>query len=318
MRVLITGASGFVAPHLIDALEGQYPTSLEIVATARTTPCVRAATSIILDVTDEQQVQTAIKRFKPDQVFHLAAVAAPAVAQEDPDLAWKVNLHGTLNLARAILRHAPDCCMLNVGSGLVYGGSARANVKLHEETVLAPLDTYGATKAAADLALGAMAEHGLRCVRLRPFNHTGPGQAPTYAIPSFAKQVAEIETASVEPILRVGNLEAQRDFLDVRDVAQAYALASAEADNVNTGTIINVASGTTSSMRHILSELLRMSSCPVKVVTDPDRVRKVDIASVTGDFEVARRLLNWHPIIPLSQTLSDILQEQRAGVKQTR
>src|SRR5262249_19286486 len=140
----------------------------------------------------------------------------------DEGQAWEVNLHGTLHLARAILRHVPDCQMLFASSADAYGWSFQSGTALAENAPLAPRNTYAATKAAADLALGSMTEQGLRCVRLRPVNHTGPGQSDQFVVAAFARQIARVATGLQPPLLEVGNLDAWRDFLDVRDVCAAY------------------------------------------------------------------------------------------------
>ena len=167
-----------------------------------------------------------------------------------------MHLHGTLNLAREILRRAPDCWLIHVGSGLVYGESAKAGRALDENALLAPIDEYSATKAAADLALGALSRARLKCIRLRPFNHIGPGQSEAFVVPAFAMQIARIEAGLAPPVIRVGNLDAQRDFLDVRDVANAYALVMKNLERMGSGTVLNIASGIPRRISDILASLV--------------------------------------------------------------
>jgi GDP-4-dehydro-6-deoxy-D-mannose reductase len=178
-----------------------------------------------LDITDADAVVTKISRSRPMHVVHLAGIAAIPEVSANVLRAWTPHLFGTLNLARAILKHAPDRVLIFAGSEQVYGDTAKSGLPLDETAQLAPVNEYATSKAVADLALGAFAKQGLRVVRFRPFNHTAPGQTEDFVVPSFAAQIARIEAGRQPPVIRVGNLEAQRDFLDVRDVAATYALA---------------------------------------------------------------------------------------------
>ncbi len=157
-----------------------------------------------VDVADADAITAAMREVRPDACIHLAAVTAVADARRDPDRAWRVNLHGTLNLARALLAETPDCHLLFASSSEIYGRSFISGRALDETAVLAPMNSYAATKAATDLALGAMANDGLRVMRLRLFNHTGPGQTDAFVVPAFARQIARIAAGQQEPPLRVG------------------------------------------------------------------------------------------------------------------
>jgi GDP-4-dehydro-6-deoxy-D-mannose reductase len=199
---------------------------------------------------------------------------------------------------------------------MVYGDSAKSGHILSEGEMLAPTDDYGATKAAADLALGVLVRRGLKCVRFRPFNHTGPGQADAFVVPAFAKQIAMVEAGLAEPIIRVGNLEAERDFLDVRDVADAYALAVVHSDRLVNGEILNVASGQPRRISEILNQLLRRSVVDIAVVQDPDRLRPSDNPRVIGDASRLRALLEWAPRHDFASTLEAVLDDWRSRVRQ--
>ena len=262
-RVLITGANGFVGPHLGITLKENFGDQIEIASTSRINgqhPVLGPITQ--LDVTDAHAVDKIISDFRPTHVIHLAGLAAIRYAIANTAVAWQVHLFGTLNIANAILGRVPDCVLISVGSGQVYGASARSGQPLDEATLLAPTNGYEVTKAAADLALGALATQGLRCIRMRPFNHTGPGQTEEFVVPSFALQIGRIEAGLQLPVLRVGNLDAERDFLDVRDVTAAYALAIAKADDVRSGTILNVASGIPRRIGDVLDQMVALSSTP--------------------------------------------------------
>ena len=298
--ILVTGAGGFVGRHLVARLARDFPEARLHLAP--------------FDVTDAAATNEAVRLAGPDAVLHMAAISAIPEAQRAPDLAWRVNLLGTLALARAVLAHAPAACLVQAGSADAYGASFRAGVPLDEDAALAPLNTYAATKAAADLALGAMAGEGLRAIRLRPFNHTGPGQSDAFVLPAFARQIARIAAGRQEPVLRVGALDAQRDILDVRDVCAAYAACLARADAIAPGTILNVASGVPRRIGSILDALLAIAGVRATVEVDPTRLRRTEIPLACGDAGRARSLLGWAPRIPWETTLADVLQDWRGRI----
>lgn len=317
IRVLITGANGFVGHHLIVALRQQFGDDVVIAATSRLKGFSQDIGVIdVLDVTDAHAVEQTIARFQPSHIIHLAGIAAIRDVIANTALAWHVHLFGTLNVANAVLEQVPHCTLLSVGSGQVYGASARSGRLLDEGTMLAPTNGYEVTKAAADLALGALAAQGLRCIRLRPFNHTGPGQSEDFAIPSFAMQIARIEAGRQPPVLRVGNLEAERDFLDVRDVTAAYSLAVAKSSELPSGTILNIASGIPVRIRDILDQLLALSDTNITVEQDPERLRASDIPRLVGDAGKARHCLGWAPKYGLKQTLLGVLDDCRSRIAQ--
>ena len=296
-RILVTGAGGFVGRHLLPALVAAHP-GAELLTAA-------------FDITDPHAVDTALDA-RPDAVVHLAAVAAPMDARRDPDAAWRTNLHGTLLLARAVLARAPAATFLFAGTADAYGTSFRGGQPVDETAPLAPQNTYGATKAAADLALGALAHEGLRAVRMRPFNHTGPGQSDAFVVPAFARQVARIEAGLQAPVMDVGDLAPERDFLDVRDVCAAYARALDAG--LPPGTILNLASGASRRIGGVLDALLALAGVTADIRTDQARLRPSDIPRAAGDAAAARRLLGWAPAVAWERTLADVLDDWRARV----
>lgn len=313
MRIVITGAAGFVGPHLVEALRHLFDNNVEIIATSKVGGLHPVLGRVLpLDVTDPAAVAEFITDARPHHVLHLAGIAAVGASNTNPDLTWAVHLHGTLNLARAILAHCPECWLFNVGSGLVYGESAKAGQALDEHATLAPTDEYSASKAGADLALGALARHGLKCVRLRPFNHTGPGQTEDFVVPSFAMQIARIEAGQVPAVIRVGNLDAQRDFLDVRDVARAYALAVGSVGQLRSGTVLNIASGVPRRMSEILKALLSNCLVQISIEEDASRLRPSDIPIFVGDAGRARSVLGWSPRHSFYDTLTAVLNDARS------
>jgi GDP-4-dehydro-6-deoxy-D-mannose reductase len=315
IRVLVTGAHGFVGAHLGTTLQCMFGDRIVIGATSRRAGLSPSLGNIAaLDVTDSKAVDRAVAQFRPSHVIHLAGLAAIGTAISNMPNTWQVHLFGTLNVANAILNQAPNCVLIFVGSGQIYGASARSGSALDETTVLAPTNGYEVTKAAADLAVGSFVTQGLRCIRMRPFNHTGPGQSEAFAIPSFAMQIARIEAGLQEPILRIGNLEAERDFLDVRDVTEAYALAVAKSDEVPSGTILNIASGIPRRIGDLLEYLIGLSSVGISIEMDSARMRPSDTQRFLGDATLARLMLGWSPSRKFDDTLSAVLEHCRARV----
>lgn len=308
--ILVTGASGFVGGHLLKTLRAAFP-GVDVIGTSLTATGKVSA----LDVTSCSAVLALVTKTQPDVCIHLAGIASPAAARADPDRAWSVNLHGSLNLANAIMAAAPHCTLIFISSGECYGASFRSGLPLDETALPAPLHAYAATKAAADLALGARAEEGLRLLRLRPFNHTGPGQTEAYVMPAFAGQIARIELGQIPPEISVGALTPERDFLDIRDVCDAYTACVSRIAELPANLILNIASGHGVTIQTILEQLLARASCPISIRQDPSRLRPGEITSAVGDASLARNLLDWRPRIPLEQTLDDALNFARQKLR---
>lgn len=315
-RILVTGATGFVGTWLMKTLR-EFPvdSTLELVSAGRDSGC-----DVELDVTDKEAIAAALKNLRPTAVVHLAAIAAPQEARRSPSNAWNVNFQGTINLASAILNEVPACRFIFAGSSEAYGQSFAEvdNDAITEDRALKPMTVYGATKAAADIAVGQMYFDGLRSVRFRPFNHTGPGQSEAYVIPAFASQIARIEAGLAAPVIEVGNLGAHRDFLDVRDVVRAYAIAALGEGHEAEGKVFNLASGTAVEIRSIIDLLVRLSGREIEVVVSPDRVRPIDILTARGDAGAAERHLGWAPQFELEQTVSAVLSDWRDRVNAAR
>lgn len=300
-RILITGAAGFVGRHLVGELTRRWP---EVILA--TDP---------FDVRDPEATLAAVEKVAPDACVHLAGVTAVGQARAQPDLAWQVNLHGTVNLARAVLAAAPECRFLMISSAEAYGASFRQFARVNEAAALAPMNTYAATKAAADLAIGAMVTDGLRAIRLRPFNHTGPGQTDAFVVPAFARQIARIEAGLQPPVIRTGALEPSRDFLDVRDVCVAYAMCLTQPETVlPSGAILNLASGVPRRIGDVLVDLCRIAGIEAEIETEFGRLRQSDIPLACGDAGLARDCLGWSPAIAWPQTLRDVLDDWRTRV----
>ncbi len=309
-RILVTGAGGFVGGHLLTELAsaGYAPDEIHAVIVSQHAPPPGAGHAHVCDLRDGAALNALIRELKPTGVVHLAAVALPAQAKQDPSAAWAVNFEAVRQLAHAILASVPDCPLAFAGSSESYGHTFNlAGGPVDESMALRPMTPYAATKAAADVALGQMRHDGLKAFRFRAFNHTGPGQPPDYVVPSFAKQIAEIARSGQGGVIRVGNLDAERDFLDVRDVVRAYRLALETTLDAGSEGVFNLASGRPRSIRSILDSLIEIAGVDVSIETDVTKLRANDVPRTCGAIERAGREMGWTPCVPFEKTLSDTL-----------
>ena len=307
MRVLVTGATGFVGRHLLDALRaaGHEPN-------AAGGP-QDAPPAIGLDVLDPDAVRRVVDAAAPDAIVHLAGQAFVPQSVADPLGTLAVNATGTahvLEAARAYRdRVRAPLRVLVVSSAEVYGIQRPDRMPLDETAVLRPGNAYAASKVAAEAyALAWQRSYGLDCVVARPFNHIGPGQDGRFVVASFARQLADI-AAGAPALMHVGNLEAQRDFLDVRDVAAAYVLLLA---NGRAGEVYNICSGRTVAIREVLRQLITIARVPVEIRDDPERMRSSDLPILSGDATKLRAETGWEPRYSLAASLRDIYAAARA------
>ncbi len=303
-RILVIGAAGFVGRHLTAALEAEHGADAIVAAG-------REDARVALDILDGEAVRRILGEVRPTHVVNLAGIAVPGVAADDEAATWSLHLGAVMSLGQAILRSCPAAWLLQVGSGLAYGRTARHGRPVREDEALEPNDTYGASKAAGDIAIGALAARGLKAVRLRPFNHTGPGQTADFVVPAFARQIARIEAGLHPPIIDVGNLASARDFLDVRDVAGAYAAVIRHVGALEPGAILNVASGSATVIHDLLDQLLSMSTTRIDVRPDPARQRAGDLPTISGDASALKNVTGWEPSIGPERMLHDVLEAQR-------
>jgi GDP-4-dehydro-6-deoxy-D-mannose reductase len=314
MRILVTGATGFVGRHLADALlaaGGGELFGLSLHGGCELPPGTPARWLRLYDVDlcDGPRVEAVLWEVSPEQVYHLAGYADAGRSYEEAEAAWRGNLTATRSLYDAILRWGGRPRILAVSTGAVYGEPTEPDRPVDERTVLRPNSPYAASKAAADLAGYQYACcWGLDVVRVRPFNHVGPGQSPRYAVANFARQIAAIEQGRQPPVLRTGNLWTERDLTDVRDVVRAYLALMARGER---GEVYNLGSGRTLPMRTYLDHLLALSSVPIRVETDPSLQRRVETTTVRVDASLLRRTTGWAPAYPLEQTLADTLADWR-------
>jgi len=318
VRILITGATGFTGPYVAAEVARSDP-SAEIFGLVFSPPDEDASRllppgfrSLEGDVTDSKSLTAALETSAPELIFHLAAASSGAASWSKPAEFFEVNAVGTLKLFEAIRSLGIDATTVVASSGEIYGGADDEDHPHLEDNPYRPISPYATSKAAQDLIAAQFGEaHGIRVIRLRLFNQTGPRRPPDFVASSFARQIAEIEKGRRAPTIEVGNLEARRDFIDVHDAARAYWLAAVHG---NPGTAYNVCSGHASSIGEILDILLSLAQCDVKVVQDPERMRPADIPLLLGDPSRLQELTGWRPEIPLRQTLSDLLEWWRGKV----
>jgi len=314
MRALITGGYGFVGRHLANYLAScgddvavtYLPTAQKGApeSTALETPFPRIAQSIALDVTDRGSVFQLISLAQPDAIYHLAGRTFVPEAETDFQAVLDANLNGTLNVLEAVANHSPKTKVLTVSSAEVYGDPWPGSLPYTESSVLRPASNYGVTKAAADLMAFKFAfRNGVDVVRARPFPHIGPGQSDKFAISSFAKQVAEIKLGRREAVIKVGNLEAKRDYSDVSDIVRGYRDALL---NGKRGEAYNLCSGQSVEIGDLLKRIIKIGEVEAEVEVDPDRVRPIEVPDLYGSYQKAQKDFGWRPRIDLDGTLSSI------------
>jgi len=311
-RILVTGADGFVGRHLLRTLRTAFPASV-LIACAQAPDMVDADTTVPLDLLSADSIADCLTQAQADAIVHLAAATVVPESFADPGLTWRINVDGTLTLARMLMARAPETRLVFVSSAETYGLTFQRGEPLDEDAPFAPANPYAASKAATDLALGEIALRGLKVIRMRTANHTGPGQSDALVVPAFARQIARIEAGRQEPVIKVGALDRWRDFLDVRDVCAAYAAVLAH--EVAPGTAFNIASGTPRRIGDVLDALIARSTVPVEVKTDAARMRPTDVISAIGNPARAKAMLGWAPKIPLDETLDSVLADWRAREK---
>ncbi len=306
-RILVTGAAGFVGSYLCEALMRR-PAPTEIV---RLTSAVdRKDGHIAVDLLDRGAVDEVAATHKPEIVVHLAAQSSTSRGVLDSGDTWAVNVSGSLNLAAAIGNHCPKSTMLFVSSSEVYGASFLRG-PVSESSATLPLTAYARSKYAAECVLDAMLPASCRLIVARPFNHSGPGQQETFVLPSFAAQIAKIEAGFEPPELRVGNIDVVRDFMDVRDVVDAYISLIEHVEALPRRFLCNIASETVRSLRDLIGTLQGLSRTAFGIVVDPARTRPVDIPVARGDAGLLRLATGWQPKIPVEHLLESLLDDAR-------
>ncbi len=317
MRILITGITGFVGSHLAEFALAQE--GVEVFGLRRWRSRTENIDHILdrlhlvdCDLRDAASVAAAIDRIRPDRVFHLAAQSYVPTSWHAPSESFATNVLGQLNLLEALRKSGCEARVQVAGSSEEYGLVHRDEVPITEDNPLRPLSPYAVSKVAQDLlAWQYFRSYGTWVVRTRGFNHTGPRRGEVFVVSNFAKQIAQIEAGTRPPVIRVGNLQAERDFLDVRDVVRAYWLALERGE---AGEAYNIASGRAWRIRDVLDLLLSFSDARIEVEVDPDRLRPSDVELLLGDSSKFRAATGWEPRIPFEQTARETLEYWRARV----
>ncbi len=312
MQALVTGADGFVGQWLLRRLlgDGAQVTGMIRTATPNVTTLPAELAARVAwhqgEITDSARLAELVRIVKPDAVFHLAAQSSVPASTADPLATIETNVMGTARLLDALRLGAPGASVVVVGSSDAYGAVTESQLPLREDMPLRPRNPYAASKAAAEIiALQAARSGAGRIIATRSFNHTGPGQSPSFAVASFAKQIAAFRPGEKRRTLRVGNLSPRRDLSDVRDVVDAYVrLASAGTP----GEVYNVCSGRDYSMREIVDELVLLRGITVEVREDPALVRAADNPVLRGDPSRIAADTGWKATTPLQTTLKDLLE----------
>lgn len=315
MRVLITGVSGFAGSHLAAHLLAQG--EVDLWGTARSGLGASAhlagrITTEPVDLIEAGAVRALLERAQPERIYHLAAQAFVPRSWEAPWETLENNIRGQLNVLQGVVDLGLESRVLCVASMEVYGPPRPEELPLDERTPFRPDSPYGVSKVAQDVLGGQYFQsYGVHAVRARPFNHIGPRQNDRFVAASFARQIAEIEAGLRPPVIEVGNLEAQRDFTDVRDVVRAYVLLLEQGV---AGEAYNIGRGDPVRIRYLLNKLLSFSHTEIEVRQDPARLRPSDVPLSCADISKIQAATGWRPEIPLHQSLRDILNDWRQRV----
>lgn len=306
MHVLVTGAGGFAGRHLVSlltekghnviALDAQFISPL---------PETGSVQIISADLTDAREIEKVVLSSKPDACVHLGAISFVPDGLSNPDRMLSVNIRGTMNVLNAFQKHARTARILVVSTSQVYGSTTEPK-PITEDAPLLPVNMYGISKAAADIAALACAKKDkMHIVTVRPSNHTGPGQSPMFVIPSFVSQLMAIKSGKQKPVILVGNLESVRNFADVRDIVHAYVLLLEKGRN---GQAYNVSANNALKISVILDTLCDLTGIKPELKVDPEKVRPTDKAPFLDITKLIRDTA-WQTRIPFMETLRDMITE---------
>ena len=310
MRVLITGITGFAGSHLAELCLSK--TDVELYGMIRWRSRMENIEHIQdrirlleCDLRDASSTRDVIEEVKPGLIFHLAAQSFVPTSWKAPSESLQTNIIGQLNIFEAVKKLGLDCRIQIACSSEEYGMVYPDEVPIRESNPLRPLSPYGVSKVGQDmLGYQYFMSYGMKIVRTRGFNHTGPRRAPVFVCSDFARQIIDIEKGLKPPVMEVGNLDAKRDFTDVRDMVRAYWLS---LEKGTPGSVYNICSGRSYSIREILAKLVEISGVRVDVRTDKGRLRPSDVPLLEGDNSAFRRDTGWEPVIPIEKTLADLL-----------
>lgn len=322
MRALITGITGFAGSHLTEYLLAEHP-QVEVWGTYRWRSRMDnilhledRITLVECDLRDATAVSRALEQSRPDYIFHLAAQSFVPASWIAPSETLVTNVTGQTNIFEAVRAQGLDPVIQIACSSEEYGLVHPDEVPIKETNPLRPLSPYAVSKVAQDLlAYQYFQSYGLKSVRTRGFNHTGPRRGHVFVTSNFCSQVAAIELGQREPVIKVGNLDALRDFTDVRDMVRAYWLAVTRA---KPGEVYNIATGVGIRIGDMLEKVLSLAKVKVRVETDPERLRPSDVEILIGDASKFRADTGWEPRIPFEQTIADLLDDWRARLPRGR
>lgn len=313
MRSLIIGGTGFVGTYLAAHLCSLgHKVAVTKLPGERDDSAVQTVTTFALDILKKDAVLQLINDTNPDWIFHLAAQSSVADSWKNPGLTADVNVRGSIHVLEAVRSQKKKIRVLLVGSGEEYGKILPNEIPVREDHAVKPGNIYAVTKACQN-QIGAVYAQAYRMdiVMVRAFNHIGPRQAPCFVVPDFCRQAAEIEAGLKEPAIDTGNLEAKRDFTDVRDIVRAYALLMQKGE---AGETYNVGSGHAVRIGDLLEMVLAQTAVSVCVKEDPDKIRPLDVPVIEADISKIQRITGWMPEISLEQTVSEVLEEWRIQV----
>ena len=313
-RALIIGAAGFVGSYLIDHIQKHCVWSIVVTKMPQETMACPGVDICDLDILAPEAIERLLEEQRPDYIFHLAAQSSVAVSWKNPGLTVDVNVKGSLNVLDAVRKLDYKPRVLLIGSGEEYGHVRENEVPVREDNVLRPGNIYAATKACQNMVGAIYAQaYGMDVMMVRAFNHVGPNQSPIFVVADFCKQTAEIEAGLKEPVIKVGNLSARRDFSDVRDVVRAYVELMEKG---KAGETYNVGSGNAVEIRKILDMILSRSTKEIRVEVEPSRMRPVDVPVIEADISKLKACTGWEQKITLEETIQDTLEYWRQKLKE--
>lgn len=314
MKALIIGAAGFVGNYLIKHIQETYDWKLAATKLENETLEYDNIQVYNLNILYKEEITALLKEMQPDYIFYLAAQSSVSLSWKNPLLTVDINIKGCLNLLECLRELEQNPRILLIGSGEEYGYIQPEDTPVKETTVLAPGNIYAATKACQNM-LGTIyaRAYNMNIILVRAFNHVGPGQTPTFVVSDFCRQVALIENGKQAPVIKVGNLEAMRDFTDVRDVVRAYGMLIQKGEKGHT---YNIGSGHAVCIRSLLENILKLSTVPITVEIDSAKLRPLDIPIIEADISKLTECISWKPEIPQIQTLQETLDYWRQKVRE--